>query len=315
MPLSKDALRILDYSARLSSAPLETLTVEQARALSRETAKMDGDPPPVARWEDRMIPGPGGEVPVRVYWPRDLREDERIPVVIFLHGGGWVLASVSNYDACCRRLANAAQCVVVSVEYRLAPEHRFPAAVDDGYAVLRWLKDNAPHIGGDRRKIAVMGDSAGGNLAAVLCLKSRDLNGPPICAQVLIYPVTDHWDAGYASYAENAEGYGLTRASMIWFWAQYLGPDGDRRNPYAAPLRASYVANLPPALVLSAEYDPLRDEARAYADRLEEAGNIVQRKHYEGQIHGFFRCSAMTEDADDAMRESSVFLNRVWKAL
>lgn len=315
MSISKDALRILDFSARLGTTPLEALTVEDARALSRETAKLDGDPPPVARWEDRRVPSPAGEVPIRVYWPRELREDERIPVTLFFHGGGWVLASVSNYDACCRRVANAAQCVVVSVEYRLAPEHRFPAAVDDGYAVLRWLKENAPHIGGDRRKIAVMGDSAGGNLSAALCLKSRDLNGPPVCAQVLIYPVTDHWDAGYPSYTENAEGYGLTRDAMKWFWAHYLGPDGDRRHPYAAPLRADYVANLPPAMILTAGYDPLRDEALAYAERLEDAGNIVQRKHYEGQIHGFFRCSAMTEDADDALRESARFLGRVWKAL
>lgn len=315
MSISKDALRILDYFAKLNRVPPDELTVAAARAHSSETAKLNGNPEAVARWEDRAVPGEAGGIPIRIYWPRELRAEERIPVTLFLHGGGWVVGNAATYDTHCRRLANAAQCVVVFVEYRLAPEHRFPAAVDDCYAVLRWLKENAPHIGGDRRKIAVAGDSAGGNLSAVLCLKSRDLNGPPICAQALVYPVTDHWDAGYLSYSENAENYGLTRDLMKWFWAHYLGPGGDRRHPYASPLRAGFVANLPPALVITAGYDPLRDEALAYADRLEEAGNIVQRKHYEGQIHGFFGCSAMTGDADDALQTVAVFLNRVWKVM
>lgn len=315
MSISKEALRVLDYLSKRRTVPLDELTVEEARAQSSETAKLNGEPQPVARWEDRTVPCPAGEILVRIYWPRPLREEERIPVTLFLHGGGWVLGNVSTYDTHCRRLTNAAQCIVVFVEYRLAPEHPFPAAVDDAYAVLRWLKENAPHLGGDRRKIAVAGDSAGGNLGAVLCLKSRDLNGPPICAQALIYPVTDHWDAGFLSYGENAENYGLTRDMMKWFWARYLGPEGDRRHPYASPLRAGFVANLPPALVITAGYDPLRDEALAYADRLEEAGNIVQRKHYEGQIHGFFGYSTMTPDADDAMQTVATFLNRVWKVL
>lgn len=315
MSISKDALRVLDYLSALGNVPPDQLSVEAARARSNETAKLNGEPEPVALWEERHVPGTAGDIPIRVYWPRPLRAEERIPVILFLHGGGWVLGNGNTYDTHCRRLANAAECVVVFAEYRLAPEHRFPAAVDDAYAVLRWLKENAPLLGGDRRKIAVAGDSAGGNLSAALCLKSRDLNGPPICAQALIYPVTDHWDAGYLSYVENAENYGLTRDLMKWFWAHYLGPDGDRRHPYAAPMRAAFVANLPPALVITAGYDPLRDEALAYAGRLEEAGNIVQRKHYEGQIHGFFGYSSMTADADDALRTVATFLNRVWKVL
>lgn len=269
----------------------------------------------MAKVQDREIPGPAGNIPVRIYWPRELHADERIPVTLYFHGGGWVVCGIDTHDSYCRRFALAANCIVILVDYRLAPEHRFPAAVDDCYAVLMWLKDHAPHLGADRRKIAVAGDSAGGNLSAVMCLKSRDLNGPPICAQALIYPVTDHWDAGFLSYSENAEGYGLTRDFMKWFWAHYLGPDDDRRNPYAAPLRASFVANLPPALVITAEYDPLRDEGIAFADRLEQAGNIVLRKGYPGQIHGFFGYSAMTEDADDAMETVAKFLNRVWAVL
>lgn len=315
MSISKEALRVLDHLATLRSEPPDKLPVEEARALAGEFAKLDGEAQPVARWEDRVVPGPAGDVPIRIYWPRELREDERIPVTLYLHGGGWVLGNITTHDSYGRRLTNAAQCIVIYVEYRLAPEHPFPAAVEDCYAVLRWLKENAPHIGGDRRKIAVLGDSAGGNLSTVLCLKSRDLNGPTICAQVLVYPVTDHWDAGYLSYSENAKDYGLTRDLMKWFWGHYLGPDGDRRHSYASPMRANFVANLPPALVITAGYDPLRDEGIAYADRLEEAGNIVQRKHYEGQIHGFFGHSAMTADAADAMQAAATFLNRVWKVL
>ena len=315
MPLRKDAIRILDHLATLRATPPDKLPVEEVRVLAREIAKLNGEPQAVARWEDRTVPGPGGDVPIRIYWPRELKPEERVPVTLYFHGGGWVVCDVSTHDSYCRRLANAANCIVVYVEYRLAPEHRFPAAVDDCYAVLRWLKENAPHIGADRRKIAVAGDSAGGNLSAVMCLKSRDLNGPPISAQVLIYPVTDHWDAGFLSYSENAENYGLTRDFMKWFWEHYLGPEGDRRHAYASPLRASFVANVPPALVITAEYDPLRDEGLAYADRLEEAGVIVQRKHYEGQIHGFFGYSTMSGDADDAMETAATFLNRVWRVL
>jgi acetyl esterase len=315
MSLSKDAIRILDHLATLRPVPPDQLPVEEVRELAKEIAKLNGEPQPVARWEDRSVPGPGGDIPIRVYWPRELMAEERIPITVYFHGGGWVVCDVTTHDTYCRRLTNAAQCIVVYVEYRRAPEHRFPAAVEDGYAVLRWLKENAPHLGGDRRKIAVAGDSAGGNLSTVMCLKSRDLNGPPICAQALIYPVTDHWDAGFLSYSENAENYGLTRDFMKWFWGHYLGPEGDRRHPYAAPLRAPFVANLPPALVITAQYDPLRDEGLAYADRLEEAGVIVQRKHYEGQIHGFFGYAAMTADANDAMQTVATFLKRVWRAL
>lgn len=315
MPLHRDAITALNLLSANRRAPTHLLSVEEARQVALQNVRLNGDPPPVARVENRAIPGPGGDIPIRVYWPRELAGEERIPVTLYFHGGGWVVGDLDTHDTHARRFALAAQCVVVAVDYRLAPEHRFPAAVDDCYAVLRWLKENAPHLGADRRKIAVAGDSAGANLAAVMCLKSRDLNGPPVSAQVLVYPITDHWDAGFASYAEHAEGYGLTRDAMKWFWEHYLGPEGDRRHPYASPLRANFLANLPPALVITAEYDPLRDEAIAYADRLEEAGNIVMRRQYEGQIHGFFGQSAVTPDADDAMETVARFLARVWAVL
>jgi acetyl esterase len=221
MPLHRDAIRTLEILASNRSAPTHMLSVEEARNVAVRNAKLAGDPVSVARVEDRSIPGPGGEIPIRIYWPRDLAEDERIPVTLFFHGGGWVVGNLDTHDNHARRIVSAAQCIVVSVDYRLAPEHRFPAAIDDCYAVLRWLKQDAPFIGADRRKIAVAGDSAGGNLATALCLKTRDLYGPPIAAQVLIYPVTDHWDSGFASYTECAEGYGLTRDAMKWFWEHY----------------------------------------------------------------------------------------------
>lgn len=315
MPLHRDAIRSLEFLAANRTAPTHMLSTEEARNVAVQNAKLNGDPVVVARVEDRSIPGPAGEIPVRIYWPRELSEDERLPVTLFFHGGGWVVGNLDTHDNHARRIASAAQCVVVAVDYRLAPEHRFPAAVEDSYAALRWLKENAPHIRADRRKIAVAGDSAGANLATVLCLKTRDLYGPPIAAQVLIYPVTDYWDAGFASYAECAEGYGLTRDAMKWFWGHYLGPDGDPRNPYASPMRANFLANLPPALVITAEYDPLRDEAIAYADRLEDAGNIVMREHFPGQIHGFFGQSAVIADADVALQTVARFLKRVWAVL
>lgn len=315
MPINREALQILDRLAEGRPTPPHLLPVEEVRQLARDFATLNGPPVPVAKVQDRHIPGPAGEIPIRIYWPRELHPDERIPVTLYFHGGGWVVCGLDTHDTYCRRFASSAECIVVLVDYRLAPEHRFPAAVDDCYAALKWLKEEAPHIGADRRKISVAGDSAGGNLSAVICLKSRDLNGPPIAAQALIYPVTDHWDAGYLSYTENAEGYGLTRDFMKWFWQHYLGPDGDRRHPYASPLRAPSVASLPPALMITAEYDPLRDEAHAYADRLEQAGNIVLRKQYHGQIHGFFGYSSMTSDADDAMQTIAKFFTRVWSVL
>ena len=220
MSISKDALRVLDYLSALGNVPPDQLSVEAARARSNETAKLNGEPEPVARWEERHVPGTAGDIPIRVYWPRPLRAEERIPVILFLHGGGWVLGNGNTYDTHCRRLANAAECVVVFAEYRLAPEHasplwtmRMPCCA--GSRRMRLL-------GGDRRKIAVAGDSAGGNLSASLPQIPRS-QWPPPFRPALIYPVTDHWDAGYLSYVENAENYGLTRDLMKWFWRTISG--------------------------------------------------------------------------------------------
>jgi len=223
------------------------------------------------------------QIPARVYIPR---EGEDLPVLVFFHGGGWVLGDLDSVDSLCRSLANAADCVVVSVEYRLAPEHKFPAAVEDAYSATKWTANSATSFSGDPRRIAVGGDSAGGNLAAAVSLMARDKHGPPIVFQLLIYPATNHaFDT--TSYSDNAEGYWLSKDDMRWFWNHYLRDELDGRNPYASPSRAADLSSLPPAFVITAEFDPLKDEGEAYAARLRECGVLVKITRYDGMIHDF----------------------------
>jgi acetyl esterase len=214
-----------------------------------------------------------------------------------------VIGSIETHDGLCRQLANAAGCIVVSVDYRLAPEHPYPAAAEDAYAATRWVVDNARSFGGDPSRVAVGGDSAGGNLTAVVSLMARDRGGPPLVQQLLIYPVTDApTDKG--SYRSNAEGYFLTADMMQWFWRHYTGEAGSA-EPYACPLRAKSLAGLPPALVVTAEFDPLRDEGEVYAARLREAGVPVHLSRYDGMIHGFFAMSAFLDRARAAVAEAA----------
>jgi acetyl esterase len=209
-----------------------------------------------------------------------------VGLVVYYHGGGWVLGDLETHDATCRRLANASDCIVVAVDYRLAPEHKFPAAVEDCYAAALWAAENAASLGVDAARVAVAGDSAGGNLAAVVSLLAKQRGGPPLAHQALIYPVTD-FDFQRPSYQENAEGYLLTRQAMEWFWRQYLNDDAEGADPLASPLRAPDLRGLPPATVITAEYDPLRDEGEVYAERLAQAGVPTTCVRYLGQIHGF----------------------------
>jgi acetyl esterase len=230
-------------------------------------------------------------------------------VLVYFHGGGWVLGGLETHDGVCRGLANGAACVVVSVDYRLAPENKFPAAAEDCYAAAAWVAKHAPVIGGDPRRIAVGGDSAGGNLSAVVALMAGDRQGPELSLQLLVYPVTDS-ACDTPSYRENAEGYLLTRDAMAWFWNHYVRDDRDRINPHAAPLRAGNVAGTPPALVITAEFDPLRDEGEAYARRLEAAGVPVTLTRYDGMIHGFFGMTMVMDKARAAMHEATMALRR-----
>ena len=248
-----------------------------------EMVKRFGPGEPVADVRDVMAPGPGGEIPIRLYTP-----DGKGPfgVLVFFHGGGWVVGNLETSDFYCRAVTNAARCIIASVNYRHAPEHKFPAAVDDAYAATLWIHEHAPEFNGDPARLAVGGSSAGGNLAPAVTMIARDRGRPPIVFQALNVPVTDH-NLDSASYVKNGEGFGLTRAAMRWFWDHYLQSDADGAHPYASPLRAKDLRGLPPAFVQTAEYDPLRDEGEAYARRLVEAGVKVTLKRYDSMIHMF----------------------------
>jgi len=301
MPLDPEAKALLEQMTAVVR-PFDELSVEEARAAIATLSAAAGEGEAVARVENRTVPGPRGEIPVRVYTPEG---PAPFPVLVYFHGGGWVIGNLETHDGVCRHLANAAGAVVVSVDYRLAPEHPFPASGEDAYAVTRWVAANAAVIGGDATRIAVGGDSAGGNLAAVVSLMARDRGGPPLVFQLLVYPVTDAPSANTASYRENAEGYFLTAKMMHWFWNHYCGKNPDLSDPYLCPLRAKDLKRLPPALVVTAEFDPLRDEGEAYAARLREAGVAATAKRYPGMIHGFFGMGALLTKAREATKEAA----------
>jgi len=308
MPLDLQVRRFLEDLEAQQAPPLHALTPKQARAQATLEAASFGPPEPVASIEDRTVPGPGGLIPVRFYTPE---ADGPFPVLIYYHGGGWVIGDIASHDAICCSLANAAGWMVASVEYRLAPEHKYPAAAEDAYTAARWIAAHAAIVGGDRRWIAVGGDSAGGNLAAVVALMARDRNAFPLVLQVLIYPITDY-NFDTPSYRENSDGYLLARETMRWFWDQYLATSDDGHQPYASPLRAPDLSNLPPALVITAEFDPLRDEGEAYAKRLRESGVPVTLTRYDGMIHAFFRRTATFDKARIALHEVAAALKRAF---
>jgi acetyl esterase len=307
MPVDPQIQALLDAAKELP--PIHTLTPEQARAQFAARAVEGLRSPEIASAVDRAIDGPGGQLGLRVYTPLG---QGPFPLLVFFHGSGFVVCSLDTHDVMCRNLCAGAGCVVASVDYRLAPEHKFPAAPEDCLHATRWAGANAASLGADPARIAVGGDSAGGNLAAVTALRVRDEGGPALCAQLLIYPVTEYWDAGMPSYTENAEGYGLTRDGMKWFWDHYLENLEDARDPRAAPLRAPDLRGLPPALVVTAEYDPLRDEAERYAARLREAGVPTELVRYAGMNHGFFFWPGVVDVAGTALDAASAWLRRAF---
>ena len=290
------AAKLILEQMEVSGAPaMSTLTPEEAR-ISTDISMLAGVPEEVAKVEETLIPGPAGEIPVRIYTPEG---QGPFPALVYYHGGGWVIGNLDVVDVPCRQLANRTGCIVISVDYRLAPEHPFPAPAEDAYAAVEWVAENGDSICVDSSRIAVAGDSAGGNLAAVVCLMAKDKEGPKISYQILFYPVTEHsYDT--ISYHENAEGYFLTKDSMVWFWNHYLQEESGE-HPYASPLRAKDVSGLPPALVVTAEYDPLRDEGEAYAKKLFDAGVGVTLKRYEGLIHGFVWMSGVLPQGLEAI--------------
>jgi acetyl esterase len=288
---------LLDMEAQ-NNPPMESVPVEETRQQVVERFRpVGGVPEPMASVEDRRIPGPAGDIPVRIYTP-DAAGPR--PAMVYFHGGGFVICNLDTHDVVCRALARRAGALVVSVDYRLAPESKFPAAVDDCYAATVWTAEHAAELGADPERLSVCGDSCGGTLATAVALKSREEQGPKIALQAMVYPITDLSTFETPSYAEFGENHQLTKPTMAWFRNHYLRSEEDGRHPYASPLLARDLSGLPPALIITAECDPLRDEAEAYAKRLEQAGVPVTCTRYAGMIHPFFALSGVIRQAVDA---------------
>ncbi len=305
MSLNRQVAEMLDERRKGSAQPLYELSLEQARADDLASIQAGGGAVvPVGEVRDLTLPGPAGDLPARLYHPSG---EGPFPVLLYLFGGGWTLGSLETCDGVCRQLCADTSCLVMSVQYRRAPEDRFPSAPEDCYAAAAWLAENAALLGGDPQRLAIGGDSAGGNLSAAVTLMARERGGPSLACQVLVYPNTDY-RADTSSRREIDDPAMFNRHSVDWYWGHYLTDAKDGDNPFASPLRAASMRNLPPALVISAEYDPLRDEAEAYAHRMQADGVPVTLTRYDGMVHGFFTMSGILDDARKALRQVSEFL-------
>jgi len=302
MPLDPQAQQLLDKAktAMAELPPITKITPEQARARMAKALTFPGEA--VARVEDLWIQAPAGKLRVRHYRPS---QETILPGVVFFHGGGWMLNSVETHDHLCRALCNKSGCAIFSVDYRLAPENPFPAAIDDAWTATEWISKNSVDLGVNR--IAVAGDSSGGAQAAVVAQLALEKNIHLVC-QVLLYPVVDHWSLEAASYTEMASGYSLTRELMIYFWQNYLTDQSSLDDPRVCPSRAKNFSGLPPALVITAEFDPLRDEAEDYAKKLALAGVAVQKTRYSGMMHGFAIQFPLLEKGRDSLDETAGFI-------
>jgi acetyl esterase len=303
---------VLERIAKAGLPQFHTVSADEARRLYRESRAVFSPPPPeVAEVRDLAASGPAGPIPVRLYRGLGTGAGALLPVLVFFHGGGWTIGDLDTHDAVCRTLANKARCAVVAVDYRMGPEHKFPAAVEDCLAATRWVASQARALAVDAARIAVGGDSAGGNLAAVVAINLRDAGGPRLVFQALVYPATDQrMDSD--SHARLSEGYLLTRNNMLWFRGNYLAP-GDYDDWRASPLRAAELARLPPAHIITAGYDPLLDEGRAYSDRLVAAGVPVLYECFEGMTHGFLTMGGVVAAANHALYRLGQSLAQAFK--
>ena len=301
MALHPQCKGFLDLLAAAGGPGLDQLPLDEARKVPYQMLELGGAEEPVAQVDTRVIPGPV-QIPVRVYRP-SLATD--LPALMYFHGGGFVICNLDTHDRLCRSLANASGCAVVSVDYRLAPEHKFPAAVEDAYSATRYIAEHAAEFGIDPTRIAVGGDSAGANLATVVALMARDRRGPALKFQLLIYPVTDFTGHVTESEREYGKGYFLDQELMDWFADQYFAPETDRHQPYASPSKASDVRGIPPAFVITGECDPLRDQGEAYADKMRSAGVPVVLKRYEGMIHPFLSLAGIVDAGRAAIKDSA----------
>ena len=297
MAIDPQVVFVLDLIVKSGRPAYHTLSPKEARQLFRETRPASTPEPPAIGAVRNLS---AGTVPIRVYRPAGVPDSARLPVLMFFHGGGWVIGDLDTHDTLCRQLTAGAGISVVAVDYRLAPEHKFPAAADDAWSATTWVVDHAAELGVDATKMAVAGDSAGGNLAAVVALQARDAGGPKIALQVLLYPVTDV-GAETQSYRDLADGYMLTREGMRWFIAHYLGKPQEAEDWRASPLRNPSFAGVAPALVVTAGYDPLRDEGDAYAQKLRAAGVTVDHVTFGGMIHGFVPMGKLIETGNRAV--------------
>jgi len=311
MPLDPQIEFVIGLVKKANAPEFWQLTPDQAREQYLLRVAKLAVKEPIFRTEDRRIPGPGSHIPIRIYTPREIKSGEKLPVLLWFHGGGFVIGSLDTHDSVCRMLANQADCIVVSADYRLAPEYKFPAAVEDCEAALKWLALHAVEFGADPQAIAVGGDSAGANLATVVAILARDAGHPKLAFQLLIYPCAAP-EPEAPSHYKFAEGYVLSRNTITWFFRLYQRNRADSNDFRFAPLVADDLANLPPALVLVAGYDPLRDEGVDYAKRLIEAGNRVRLVNYEGMIHGFYLMGGAVDAAKRAVAESAQALREAF---
>jgi acetyl esterase len=308
MPIDPQCQAILDAAAERGSV-FDARTAVEARALyAASTEVFAPETPALRQVEDRTIPGIDGAVPLRVYTPQ---VEGALPILVYFHGGGWVFGDLDTHDAMCRIVADAAGCLVVSVDYRLAPEHKFPAGLEDCIAATAWCAAHGGEIGGDPSRLAVGGDSAGGNLAAATAQAAHDGGRPKLAFQWLIYPAVD-FTADNASLRDNAEGYLLTKAAIDWTLAQYTEGPGEAQDPRASPGLERDLAGLPPTLVQTAEFDPLRDEGEAYGEALRAAGVPVEIIRYDGMVHGFMRMGKLVDRAHDALADGAEALKKAF---
>jgi acetyl esterase len=306
--LDPDAAAVYTAFQEAGRPAYETLTAPEARDYYMQArVVMNPEPPELKSAESLAIPAPHGTIPARIYTPKTLRaKDGLAPCLVFFHGGGWVIGNLETHDVVCRKLAHEGELIVISVDYRLAPEHKFPAAVDDAITATGWIAANAKQLGIDASRLMVGGDSAGGNLAAVVSLHARDNGDPALAGQVLVYPATE-FARTHASHREPETSVLLTHSVIGWFANHYMG-DADRTDWRASPARAKTLAGLPPAYVLTAGADPLRDEGDEYAARLKQAGVAVAYKHFPGQFHGFFTMGKLLKQADVAVTDIAIWL-------
>jgi acetyl esterase len=305
-PLHPQLAAMVEKAARFP--PLHKLPLGDLRQAAPRMLKTGLPSEEVALVEDLVLPGYARQIRLRVYRPN---MDAGNPLTMFFHGSGFTFCSIETHDAMCRQICNRAASVVVSVDYSLAPENPYPAGPDDCFAATLWAARNSARFGADSRRLAVCGDSAGGTMATVVAMRARDEDGPPITAQTLIYPVTDHYSAGHRSYDERGKGCGLLQADIRWFWDNYLPDTALAAHPHVSPVRAKTLNELPQAYIAVAEYDVLRDEGRAYARALADAGVPVILRHYGDMNHGFLNWVGIVDRADEAMNDMTTWMRGV----